>query len=738
MLKRRRRIKIDSGLLQFEDETTIDGRIPPVNVPPVVIPPVVARPPAASVQDNWSIEEPRISKQSFRKKRAAKKEPVQQQPTTDQKQVAEGDESLEENLLAILQKKKTPFLISLVTHVTVLVVLALIPIITQLTTHLTIVDNPEPDFDVHNIAFNDDINLMIGANSVGTIDMALSTAPVLADVSEFVDIPPTLSTMETPAALPKISENVRQAVGLKQSNQVVRGMTGFGVTGTEGAVDRITYEIIKSIEERPTLVVWMFDASVSLSQRRKEIVDRFDKVYHEIGLVTEQQAKQGINYKVAPLLTSIYSFGENIKKQTGEPTTDLDKIKSAVNGIKIDQSGIEMVFSAITMAANEFHPLRVPQDNPQRNVMIIVVTDERGNDIQQMDRAIELCRHHKMPVYILGVPAPFGRTFTYMKYVSPDAKEGQMPGWGQIDQGPETLEPECVRFEYKNNMFESAAIDSGFGSYSLARICYETGGIFFTIHPNRIYDRDIHQQTTAAFAAHLQRFFDPSIMEQYRPDYLSVSDYRQMLDEHPLRSAIVKAAEISQSQVLENPPTRFIKHEAFNFDREIMAAQRYSDQLAKHFEQIADILNRAEPARYSEAVPRWRASYDLSRALANAERIRNDVYNEMLGKVKDMKFQYREDNTWILTPSQDVTGDDKLLKEAHEVLDTFERIIAEHKDTPWAYLAQQELYRGLGWRWSETQVTVTTSRDRRPGGTENPRQFQESPATPRETPVPKL
>jgi hypothetical protein len=44
----------------------------------------------------------------------------------------------------------------------------------------------------------------------------------------------------------------------------------------------------------------------------------------------------------------------------------------------------------------------------------------------------------------------------------------------------------------------------------------------------------------------------------------------------------------------------------------------------------------------------------------------------------------------------------------------------------------------LGWRWSETQVTVTTSRDRRPGGTENPRQFQESPATPRETPVPKL
>ena len=52
---------------------------------------------------------------------------------------------------------------------------------------------------------------------------------------------------------------------------VVKGDVGVGEAGAAGAVDRLTLEIAASLEQRPTLVCWVFDQSVSLAGQRKEI-----------------------------------------------------------------------------------------------------------------------------------------------------------------------------------------------------------------------------------------------------------------------------------------------------------------------------------------------------------------------------------------------------------------------------------------------------------------------------------
>ena len=57
----------------------------------------------------------------------------------------------------------------------------------------------------------------------------------------------------------------------------VHGVAGHATQGTAGAIDRITQEILLSLEERKTLVIWMFDQSASLLRQREEILDRFDK-----------------------------------------------------------------------------------------------------------------------------------------------------------------------------------------------------------------------------------------------------------------------------------------------------------------------------------------------------------------------------------------------------------------------------------------------------------------------------
>ncbi len=47
--------------------------------------------------------------------------------------------------------------------------------------------------------------------------------------------------------------------------------------------------------------------------------------------------------------------------------------------------------------------------------MIVVFTDEAGDDVDALDATVDLCRKYEMPVYVIGVPAPFGRETAYVK-----------------------------------------------------------------------------------------------------------------------------------------------------------------------------------------------------------------------------------------------------------------------------------------------------------------------------------
>ena len=61
---------------------------------------------------------------------------------------------------------------------------------------------------------------------------------------------------------------------------------------------------------------------------------------------------------------------------------------------------------------------------------------------QHLDQAVDVCRKYEMPVYVVGVPAPFGRETAYVKYIDPDPKFDQSPQWAPVHQGPESLLPE--------------------------------------------------------------------------------------------------------------------------------------------------------------------------------------------------------------------------------------------------------------------------------------------------------
>ncbi len=501
-------------------------------------------------------------------------------------------------------------------------------------------------------------------------------------------------------------EFIEAATGVDpEVTETVRGTAGVGVTRAEGAIDRITHEILLSLEERNTLVVWFFDQSGSLASQREAILARFGRIYEELGVIQTSEHPAARRSDPKPLLTSVVAFGREVLFPLDKPSDDLPQIREAVAHIALDDSGIEQVFTAIRAATMRFRKYRVRNattGEAARNVMFIVFTDEAGDDQDQLDPTVQLCRRLAIPVYVVGVPAPFGRRETLVKWVDPDPQYDQRPQWGRVHQGPETLLPERVKIHFANSAEQDDVIDSGFGPFALTRLCYETGGIYFAVHPNRTTTRNVSRGETAVYSAHLRTFFDEDAMRRYRPDYVSAQEYFRRVKENRARSSLVQAAEQSWITPLEQPRVRFVVRDEAGFASELTEAQKSAAKLEPATRPLYELLKQGESDRQKETVPRWQAGYDLAMGRVLAVRVRSEAYNEMLARAKrGMKFANPANNTWMLIPSSKITAGSQLENLGEQALDYLHRVVKEHPGTPWAWLAQRELSQPMGWEWKE-------------------------------------
>lgn len=625
---------------------------------------------------------------------------------------------------------------SMLFHVVVFLTLALIPISEREDESVVVIASP-PVYEqdqierIEEVIYSDAPQTDAGANSFAATAMAEASAPTFAEVS---DIPNPVDLEPTELGQIMVNKMFETAVSPLDKLSHQKGNAGEGIAGASGAVDRITFEVLKSMEERPTLVVWLFDQSGSLHRQRKEIRDRFDRIYEELGIVQTQsqddpsqdkESKRRRTKKVdenAPLLTSVIGFGDTVNLFTKQPTDDLAEVKSVIDNIRIDSSGVEKAFSAITAAVDQYKSLRRRRGTnpPERNVLFIVVTDERGDDANLLETSIKECRKFGIPVYVIGVPAPFGRDHTLVKYVDPDPKYDQSPQWAQVDQGPETLLPERVQVGFTGNFSQEPAIDSGFGPYALTRLCYETGGIYFTVHPNRNVNRKVNRLELKPFASELKYFFDPVVMARYRPDYLSPGDYAELVKRSPLRQALVNAAQLRPAEGLARPRTRFVRRDEAQLAGDLTRAQQDAAKLEPRLNQMALMLEPGMKEREKEKTPRWKAGFDLALGRVLAQKVRTETYNAMLAKAKrGMAFKDPKNNTWVLQPSDSITVGSKWQSQANLAKELLTDVKEQHKGTPWALLASEELKVPLGWEWKEQFTKPDPPRPERMAGNNN-------------------
>jgi hypothetical protein len=499
----------------------------------------------------------------------------------------------------------------------------------------------------------------------------------------------------------------------------VQGVAQVGIHGAVGAIDRLTHEILQSVEQQPTLVVWLFDQSGSLRDERSRILARFRGIYDQLGVIEAAELPEFRQPKNKPLLTAVVGFGESPQILTKQPTDRIEEIEAAIRAIKDDASGQENVFQAVAMTANKFRNYRTSSQG-SRNVMIIVFTDEAGDDLSEMDATVHLCRKLAMPVYVVGRPAPFGRREAYVKWIDPDPQFDQRPQWVPVNMGPETLLPERLKLQFFGSGRDRELLDSGFGPYALTRLCYETGGLYFAAHPNREVGRRIGGRETQNLAAHFSVFFDPDVMRRYQPDYVTIQEYLQVAQSSGARQALMEAAKLSWTTQLGDIRRRFPKRDEAQLAQSLSVAQRAAALRQPQIDRICQILLAGEDDRAKLEEPRWKAGFDLATGRALATKVRTDSYNVMLAQAKQgLAFQNKKNNTWVLV-ADDAYANSSLEKTARQAQEYLNRVSSQHAGTPWAYLAMRELQTPLGWRWDE-DYSYVPSPDNVAGNNNRPR-----------------
>ncbi len=633
---------------------------------------------------------------------------------------------------------------STILHATILVTMVLVGSAVEPARHyFELVAANDPD-DVlpasDELSYSDIPQDTVGAPGIGNNpDATFSAAPTLAMTATLPTQIEADPLPEMPTGGLRIQDEIRIATGPKfAENVTIKGAAGVGATGATGAVDRITQEILLSLEERRTLVVWLFDQSGSLERQRAEIIKRFDRIYEELGVIEASGNPAFKKHDKKPLLTSVMAFGERISLLTPKPTDDVEEIKSAVAGMKTDESGVERVFGAVLEAADRYRTFRTQE--PRRNVMFVIFTDEVGDDESDLDRAVATCRRHEIPVYCVGVPAPFGRRDALIKYVDPDPKYDQSPQWIKVQQGPESYLPELVQIGAPES---EEPMESGYGPYSLTRLCYETGGIFFAVHPNRDDRHAVSRRETAVLSAQLTYFFDPEVMRNYRPDYLPIKEYQKLLTENKARAALVQAAQMSWLAPMEKPQLNFPKPNEAELANRLTKAQHAAAVLEPKVTHLYDVLKQGEKDRAKLTKPRWQAGFDLSMGRVLAIKVRTEGYNAMLAKAKQgMRFADAKDDTWQLVPANEISVGSTLEKQAEQAKTYLERVVSEHPKTPWALLAEKELAEPFGWAWKETYTGVNQPRQVAATNNNRPRPPRDDKAKmlprPEKRPPPKL
>lgn len=546
-------------------------------------------------------------------------------------------------------------------------------------------------------AASDVVNYVAGSMAAGMTGTGGVAGPVVA--TQKIEQAESLREPDVKVNIGSVTMPGLNIISKDLGSGQVTGEVGRVVEGYGAALGQMTQELLRLMRESKVHVVWLFDESESMKDDQKEIRERFYKVYEELGLVQKSDAKLKVSDEI--LLSSVMSFGKDIHELTQKPTSNGDEIKAAIDKIKIDESGLENTCAAIGSVISKYGAGATRQ---KRKLVVIVVTDESGDDGEHVEETIQRCKNADAPVYVLGHYSVFGYPYARLRWVDP--KFG-LTHWLQINRGPETPFPECLQFDGLHGRWD--VFSSGFGPYEQVRIAKQTGGIFFMLPGN--------EDNLVGAGSLEDRKYELLDMKEYLPDLSARMEYAKNRDSSKFRDVQWRVIatlnphldkELNmQEHRYSLDPAQFSQQGKVTFDRALRAMGMLNEAVK--------LLDSVKKLRDREQSERWRANYDLMHAQCLAYRVRLfqlllslDAHQKAKPVPKDPKNNYWDIRRVheLLEPDKEQVRQTKVdlaeLKEQNEQAKAeFQAVVKNHPRTPWARRAQWEAASGFGMKFGE-------------------------------------
>ncbi len=159
------------------------------------------------------------------------------------------------------------------------------------------------------------------------------------------------------------------------------------------AVDGVLKGIQGELEKGDLLVCWLIDASMSLADDRKVIADRVEPYFRKIEAQDPKKSHR--------LLNSVVAFSDTTWEVI-KPTNFSSQIVEAMRNLPLATSGVENVMSAVDQCIDQY-------GRKWKGGMVIVVwTDESGDDILYLEQIIQKCKRRNVVVSVVGPTAVLG------------------------------------------------------------------------------------------------------------------------------------------------------------------------------------------------------------------------------------------------------------------------------------------------------------------------------------------
>lgn len=453
----------------------------------------------------------------------------------------------------------------------------------------------------------------------------------------------------------------------------ISGDPVFDVKEIGTALDQLAREILRHLKDHKLTVVWLFDESFSMEDDKHTIQEKFDRVSSElkVNVDNDKKAAGALNH-------AIVGFGQGIEYVLDKPRDDIDQIGRAIKRLRIDSTGIENTMHALRDVVDHYSGL-IRKD---RKLLIVLVTDESGDDGPDVEEARQALKKHKIPLYVIGRQSLFGYPFAHHRYIDPITKDVYHP---LIRRGPETADVEIYQWDGLYDRWDEQP--SGFAPFELARLTRDSGGIYFVL-PSEEFMR-VRKREQA---------YSITQLKEYMPEYDNRPTYVEKRNSSPMRQTMYAVVQESRSLI-------YRRDFPIASDEMVKAALEEGQKAGVKLNLLLGLQTRLEglqKIRNREPEKRWQAHYDLMLAQTVAFQVKAFEYRALMASIVKHPPQPKGKPganmviTWVVDHSkQPWAPKDMTAKKYLEAERLLKDVIAKHPKTPWADLAQDTLDRGF-------------------------------------------